>query len=225
MKKSLITLLCLIALLSFATPVFASVDSYASGIFRGSMRYVVTLDSETTVSNVAAGDFLAFAYPDKTYIGTGGHEDVELYIRRYDFSKEVLVYDLSAKKFQELALGESASFDLDLDGVNDVVVHFTKLDRKGSFVVDFDCGDSCSKDDMMNESDDVVLDESQDVVDDSMTDDVSVDGVVNADDEVSGDAVDTTADAVDSQGDVSDDAPVQEKSVLLRFLEWLARLF
>ena len=68
--------LLVLVLLLIVSPAYASVESTSSGVFRGSMLYVVTLGGEDVVSNVAAGDFIGFRFADQKYLTKTNVEDI-----------------------------------------------------------------------------------------------------------------------------------------------------
>lgn len=116
--------------------VAAEIDTYPSGIFRGSMRHVITLENEpVTIPNVAAGDYLAFAFPNTAYPQRDKHEEVEVYVRRYDKGNQIVTYDVEQQKYMTLEAGESALIDIDANGEDDIELTFEKVDLRAEFSV------------------------------------------------------------------------------------------
>lgn len=115
--------------------VYAEVESVSSGVFRGSMRHIITISPADTLSNVAPGDYLSFRFADEKYVSKSDFEDLDVYIRRFDQQEQKLVFDTNTKKFLELNVGDEYALDVDYDGADDVVLSFDALDRRGVFTV------------------------------------------------------------------------------------------
>ena len=198
----------LLALLLCAGLVVAEVETVSSGVFRGSMRHIVTLDGVDTVSNVAAGDYLSFRFPDGNYLGISDVEDLDVYIRRFDESRQLMNFDVGSEKFLEVNVGDERMIDIDLDGVDDAYIAFTELDRRATFVVR-------SKDALIE------------VVDEPVED-------IPAEEELV-EVVDPVAEVVEDVPEVMSDSaypdpgpraePERKKGWFTRVLEWFARLF
>lgn len=118
-----------------ATSAYAEVDSVSSGVFRGSMRHIVTISPEDTVSNVAAGDYLSFRFADGSYLTKSGHEELDVYIRRFDFAKDIMFFDVGPEKYLEVVVGDEYVLDVNFDEVDDVVLSFDSLNRRGVFTM------------------------------------------------------------------------------------------
>lgn len=199
--------------------VYAEVESVSSGVFRGSMRHIVTISAEDTISNVAAGDYLSFRFSEEKYISKSDFEDLDVYIRRFDQQGQMLTFDTNTKKFLELNVGDEYALDVNYDGTDDVILSFDALDRRGVFTVR-----------------DVTAVPEEEVPENLFEEPCEI--VCSTDDECDGTCVypgtcDATciADEVEpSESDESDDLSevpeVEEepKGLFTRFIEWLARL-
>lgn len=132
----------LIPLLIIGT-VFAAdaVNTYPSGIFRGSLRHIVDLgalsEGGVMVSSVNAGDFIAFRKPGQSYNREQDHEPGEFYVRLFDrVGDGVVKYDFDTAKYQSLAFEDVLLLDVDFDGNDDVALQFSGIDlRAGSFMI------------------------------------------------------------------------------------------
>jgi len=118
-----------------AGSVYAEVSTVSSGVFRGSLRHIVTISAEDVVDNVASGDYLSFRFPGGQYLTASDTEELNVYVRRYDFTQETMIFDAGNQRFQEIKVGEEQALDVNGDGVDDVVLSFESLDRRGTFIV------------------------------------------------------------------------------------------
>lgn len=128
MKK---LILILISLMLCSMAVNASVNTVASGIFKGSERNIVTFDEPIVyVDGVAGGDFISVTFPDKKY-SINGYEKKSFYVRR--INGDAITYDFDLDKFNEIVPGDIVTHEI--DGQKFTIEYIYSQDRKGYFRV------------------------------------------------------------------------------------------